>query len=161
MVLRSQHQISLPSGTTLAQLIVQLGPELASNVNVLRGVLGRFHISELHAPSDAQNIELFSTYGRLAAEGTPIGDIGLLVQMMGAFVSFSVKISYAQSYTMFSRVPTLTGVKSSSPLSDQNAKVWIWLPSNWSSPSSRTPLTTQTSLLYRVSGRIGTTRCTS
>ncbi|KLO12020.1 Not1-domain-containing protein [Schizopora paradoxa] len=77
--------ISLPSGTTLVQLMVQLGPDLTSNANVLRGILGRFGISEHHAPTDALNVELFSTLGRLAAEGTPMGDVGLLVQMMGAF----------------------------------------------------------------------------
>ena len=69
------------------QLLVQLGPDLTSNANVLRGVLGRFGISEHHPPSDALNVELFSALGRLAAEGTPMGDVGLLVQMMGAFVS--------------------------------------------------------------------------
>ncbi len=78
---------SLPSGTTLVQLIVQLGPDLTSNANVLRGALGRFGISEHQTPSEAQNVELLSTLGRLAAEGTPMGDIGLLVQMMSAFVS--------------------------------------------------------------------------
>ena len=78
---------SIPPGTTLVQLLLQLGHELTGSPNVLQGVLSRFNISKDVAPSDAQNVELFSTLGRLAAEGTQTGDIGLLVQIISAFVS--------------------------------------------------------------------------
>lgn len=81
---------SLPSGTSLVQIMIQLGPDITSDPELVRSLLERFGITEQNPPRDAQVIEIISTLGRLAAEGTPLCDVGALIRTLGSFVSVGV-----------------------------------------------------------------------
>lgn len=78
---------SLPAGTSLVQVLIQLGPDLTSDPEVVRALLMRFGISDASPPRDAQVIEIVSTLGRLAAEGTTMCDVAALVRALSSFVS--------------------------------------------------------------------------
>lgn len=80
------ESISLPLGTTLVQALVQLGQETTGDADVVRGLLVRFGINEQNPPKDAQIVEIFSGLGKLAAEGSPLCDIGSLVRALSSFV---------------------------------------------------------------------------
>ncbi|KAJ7074336.1 Not1-domain-containing protein [Mycena amicta] len=79
--------LSLPSGATLVQTLVQLGPEVTSESEVVRAVLMRFNI-----------LRIMSTLGRLASEGGPLCDVGALVR---ALSSFSVGLNWANVIKSF------------------------------------------------------------
>ncbi|KAG9318169.1 Not1-domain-containing protein [Chiua virens] len=77
--------LSLPSGASLVQTLIQLGPEITSDVDTVRALLLRFGISDANPPRDAQVIEIVSSLARLAAEGTTLCDVGTLVRALGSF----------------------------------------------------------------------------
>ena len=64
-----------------------MGPDVTSDENAVRGLLSRFGITDQSPPRDAQIVEMFSTLGRLAAEGTALCDVGALVRAINSFVS--------------------------------------------------------------------------
>lgn len=68
--------------------MIQLGPDITSDPDAVRALLGRFGITETNPPRDAQVVEIMSTLGRLAAEGTVMCDVGSLVRALSSFVSF-------------------------------------------------------------------------
>ena len=79
--------LSLPPGTSLVQALVQLGPEITSDADVVRSLMTRFGISETSPPSDAQVVELVTSLARLASEGTMLPDVGAIVRALSSFVS--------------------------------------------------------------------------
>ena len=78
---------SLPPGTSLVQILIQLGPDITSDPDVVRALLARFGISDSNPPRDVQVVEIMSTLARLAAEGTAMCDVGSLVRALSSFVS--------------------------------------------------------------------------
>ncbi|KAF7440940.1 hypothetical protein PC9H_001289 [Pleurotus ostreatus] len=74
--------ISLPAGTTLVQFLVQLGQDVTSDPDVVRAALQRFGISEASPPRDNQAVEIVSSLARLAAEGSTVCDMGVLVRVL-------------------------------------------------------------------------------
>lgn len=77
---------SLPPGTTPVQLLLQLGPEITSDPDIIRSLLVRFGISDTSPPTDAQVVEMMSTLARHAAEGTTLCDVSSLVRALSSFV---------------------------------------------------------------------------
>jgi len=51
-----------------------------------RALLIRFGISNTSPPRDGQVVEIMSTLARLAAEGTAMCDVGVLVRALSSFV---------------------------------------------------------------------------
>ncbi|KAJ7684728.1 Not1-domain-containing protein [Mycena polygramma] len=90
--------LSLPSGTSLVQVLIQLGPEITSDPEVVRALLMRFNISDANPPRDSLVVEIMSTLGRLAAEGTTMCDVGALVR---ALSSFHVHLNWASVIKSF------------------------------------------------------------
>ncbi|KAF8964122.1 Not1-domain-containing protein [Flammula alnicola] len=84
-------KLSLPPNTSLVEVLIQLGPDVTSDSELVRGLLERFGITETNPPRDAQVIEIISTLSRLAAEGTIICDVGALVC---ALVSYNVPLNW-------------------------------------------------------------------
>ncbi|KAJ3574560.1 hypothetical protein NP233_g1693 [Leucocoprinus birnbaumii] len=82
---------SLPPGTSIVQVLIQLGPDITSDPDLIRALLERFGITEQNPPREAQVIEIISTLGRLAVEGTPLCDVGALVRTLA---SFHVKLNW-------------------------------------------------------------------
>ncbi|KXN90499.1 General negative regulator of transcription subunit 1 [Leucoagaricus sp. SymC.cos] len=82
---------SLPPGTSLVQVLIQLGSDITDDLDLVRALLERFGITEQNPPREAQVIEIVSTLGRLAVEGTPLCDIGALVRTLA---SFHVKLNW-------------------------------------------------------------------
>lgn len=82
--------LSLPPGTSLVQVLIQLGPDITSDPELVRALLERFGITEQNPPREAQVIEIISTLGRLAVEGTPLCDVGALIRTLASFVSVGV-----------------------------------------------------------------------
>lgn len=77
---------SLPAGTSLVQVLIQLGPEITSDADTDRALLARFGITETNPPRDAQVVEIVSHLSRLAAEGTTLCDVGSLVRALSKLV---------------------------------------------------------------------------
>lgn len=85
---KSHHRFSsLPPDTTLVQALVQLGPDITSDVDVIRALLTRFNIDESNPPTDDQVSDLFSNLTRLAGEGGILCDAGALVRALSSLVS--------------------------------------------------------------------------
>lgn len=78
---------SLSSGTSLVQTLIELGPDITSDSDIVRALLNRFGITDQKPPRDAQIVEIFSNLGRLAAEGATLCDVGALVRALNSFVS--------------------------------------------------------------------------
>jgi hypothetical protein len=78
---------SLPPGTSLVQILIQLGPDITSDPDTVRAILMRFGISDANPPRDAHVVEIMSNLARLAAEGTTVCDIPALVMALCSFVS--------------------------------------------------------------------------
>lgn len=78
--------ISLPPGTKLVQTLNQLGPDITSDVEVMRGLLARFGISEQSPPNDEFLGDTLSALSRLAADGSPLCDVDTLVRALSSFV---------------------------------------------------------------------------
>ena len=75
---------SLPPGTSLVQCLVQLGADITNEVEVVRALLARFGFNEQNPPKEPQVVEIFSTLGRLAADGTALCDVGALVRAISS-----------------------------------------------------------------------------
>ncbi len=78
---------SLPAGTSLVQALVQLGPEITGDAEVVRALLTRFGITESNPPTDSQVVELVTALARMASEGTMLPDVGAVVRALSSFVS--------------------------------------------------------------------------
>lgn len=80
---------------TLVQALTQLGPEITSEPEVTRGILGRFEISETNPPTDEQVIDIISQLANMASEvrtatEVPVAcDVGTLVHTLSTLVSFT------------------------------------------------------------------------
>ncbi|GLB35158.1 putative not1-domain-containing protein [Lyophyllum shimeji] len=83
--------LSLPPNTSLVDLLLQLGPEITSDPDVVRSLLGRYGITDANPPRDIQVVETIAILGRQAAEGKVLCDMGSLVR---AFSSFNVNIDW-------------------------------------------------------------------
>ncbi|EDR11008.1 uncharacterized protein LACBIDRAFT_141130, partial [Laccaria bicolor S238N-H82] len=83
--------LSVTPGTTSVQALVQFGPDITSDVDAIRALLERFGISDANPPRDAEVMEMMTTLGRLAAEGSVLCDVGALVRALG---TYHVKISW-------------------------------------------------------------------
>ncbi|KAG8817898.1 hypothetical protein FRC17_011048 [Serendipita sp. 399] len=71
-------RISLQQGTTLAQALIQLGPELTTDVDVVRALFLRYDISESSPPTDLQLLEVVNRLARSASEGSVLPDVKAL-----------------------------------------------------------------------------------
>ena len=69
------------------QALVQLGPEVSCDADVVRALLTRFNVTENNPPTDSQLVELVTTLARLASEGGILPDVGAIVRAFGSLVS--------------------------------------------------------------------------
>ncbi|KAJ6618288.1 Not1-domain-containing protein [Mycena sp. CBHHK59/15] len=90
--------LSLPPGTSFVQVLIQLGPDITSDPDAIRALLMRFNISDANPPRDSLVVDIISTLGRLAAEGTTMCDVGALVR---ALSSFHVHLNWASVIKSF------------------------------------------------------------
>ncbi|KAF9475663.1 Not1-domain-containing protein [Pholiota conissans] len=93
-------KLSLQANTTLVDVLVQLGPDITSDLEVVRGLLERFGITESNPPRDAQVIDIISTLSRLATEGSMICDVGTFIR---ALVSYDVPLNWPSVIKSFDR----------------------------------------------------------
>jgi CCR4-NOT transcription complex subunit 1 len=86
----------LPAGTTLVQTLVDLGPDITSDPEVVRALLNRFGITEANPPRDAETQEIVSTLARAAVEGRTLCDVNSLMAALTSFVRLLalINISY-------------------------------------------------------------------
>lgn len=82
-------RISLLPGTTLPQALIQLGPDLTADVDVIRALLARFGINDSNPPRDIQALEVINRLARYAIEGTQLCDVRALVKALSSYVSDS------------------------------------------------------------------------
>nr|GAT52123.1 Not1-domain-containing protein [Mycena chlorophos] len=90
--------LSLAPGTSFVQALVQLGPEITSETELVRALLMRFNFSESNPPKDAFVVEIIQTLSRLASEGSTLCDVGALVR---ALSSFSASLNWASVIKSF------------------------------------------------------------
>lgn len=77
---------SLLPNTSLVDLLLNLGPEITSDADVVRSLLGRYGITDANPPRDVQVVETMSMLSRQAVEGKLICDVGSLVRALSSFV---------------------------------------------------------------------------
>ncbi|KAJ7888101.1 hypothetical protein B0H14DRAFT_1213429 [Mycena olivaceomarginata] len=75
MVQRIHPSLSVPSGTSLVRVLIQLGLQIAGDPNVIRALLMRFNISDTNPPRAGLVVEITSTLRRLDMQGTPMCDV--------------------------------------------------------------------------------------
>jgi len=76
------------------QTLIQLGPDITGDAEVVRALLTRFGISDASPPRDNQVVEIVSSLARLAAEGAALCDVGALVRALSSFVSLSLRLYF-------------------------------------------------------------------
>jgi CCR4-NOT transcription complex subunit 1 len=77
---------SLLPNTSLVDLLLHLGPEITSDADVVRSLLGRYGITDSNPPLDVQVVDTMSMLSRQAVEGKLICDVGSLVRALSSFV---------------------------------------------------------------------------
>ncbi|KAI0807086.1 Not1-domain-containing protein [Fomes fomentarius] len=98
--------LSLPPGTSLVQALVQLGPDITSDADVVRALLTRFGVTESKPPADTQVVDLVTALARMASEGTLLPDVGAVVR---ALSSFDTTLNWAAAIKAFD-LPDRQGV---------------------------------------------------
>ena len=93
------------------QTFNQLGPEITDDADTVRALLSRFSFDNAKPPTNEQVVEWVSTFAKLAAEGTMLGDVGAFVRALSSFVSL-LRIPIAP-YSRSSSPPLLDGPTSS------------------------------------------------
>lgn len=69
-------------------ILINLGVENTSDVDVIRALLFRFGVSESQPPTDAQLVEVVSALATLAIEGVVMHcDVGTVIRAFASFVS--------------------------------------------------------------------------
>ncbi|KAA1474810.1 Not1-domain-containing protein [Dentipellis sp. KUC8613] len=99
-------RLSLPPGTTLVQVFNHMGPDITNDVDTIRALMLRFGISDTNPPQESQILEYISTFARLAAEGSTLGDVNSFVR---ALSSLPVKMNWANAIRAFD-IPDRSGV---------------------------------------------------
>ncbi|KAH9483822.1 CCR4-NOT transcription complex subunit 1 [Psilocybe cubensis] len=84
-------KLSLPPATSLVEVLIQLGPEITSDPEIVKALLERFGITDSNPPRDDQVVEIVSTLSQLAGEGAVICDVGAFVR---ALVSYNVPLNW-------------------------------------------------------------------
>ncbi|KAI0928230.1 hypothetical protein AcW2_004306 [Taiwanofungus camphoratus] len=90
--------LSLQPGTSVVQTLVQFGPDITNDPDVVRALLSRFGLTEANPPHDAQVVEIVSTLARLASEGAQLPDVGSIVR---ALSSLNMNINWASVIKAF------------------------------------------------------------
>ncbi|KAF8197388.1 Not1-domain-containing protein [Pholiota molesta] len=133
-------KLSLQPSTSLVEVLIQLGPDITSDPEVVRALLERFNITESNPPRDEQVTEIISNLSRLAAEGAMICDVGAVVR---ALVSYNVPLNWPSVIKSFDRsdrhgvdtatLKMLIAILLNSPRdADPHAVTGFWEP--WSNP---------------------------
>ena len=81
--------LAIQTGTSLAQVLVQFGPEVTSDVELVRALMTRVGTTDADPPTDLQVLETINRLARYAFDGSPVPDIRVLVRAFNSFVSFS------------------------------------------------------------------------
>ncbi|KAJ4488321.1 Not1-domain-containing protein [Lentinula aciculospora] len=90
MLQRILPSLSLPSGTTLVQALMQLGPEITSDADVVHALLVRFDITDSSPPQQEQVIDMMSNLSRKATEGAVLCDVPALVRALNSFPNANI-----------------------------------------------------------------------
>ncbi|KAG6832730.1 hypothetical protein H0H92_012302 [Tricholoma furcatifolium] len=98
--------LSIPPNTSLVDLLLQLGPDITSDGDVVRSLLARYGITDANPPRDVQVVETMASLSRQAAEGKTMCDVGALVR---AFSSFNVNLNWPNVIKSFDK-PDRLGV---------------------------------------------------
>ncbi|KIK63773.1 hypothetical protein GYMLUDRAFT_71891 [Collybiopsis luxurians FD-317 M1] len=85
MLQRILPNLSLPAGTTPVQALMQLGPDITADADVVRSLLARFGITDATPPQDEQVIDIVSSLSRKATEGAVLCDVAALVRALNSF----------------------------------------------------------------------------
>ncbi|KAG8830433.1 hypothetical protein FRC17_004884 [Serendipita sp. 399] len=93
-------RISLQHETTLAQALIQLGPELTTDVDAVRALFLRYGISESSPPMDPQLLEVVNHLACFASEGSILPDVKALVR---AFNSYNVPLPWFKAIQALDR----------------------------------------------------------
>lgn len=67
-------------------LLLQLGPDITSDPDIIRSLLARYGITDANPPRDVQVVETMTILSRQAAEGKVMCDVGSLVRALSSFV---------------------------------------------------------------------------
>lgn len=89
----AQPPVSLPPGSTLAQTLLDLGPDITSDPDSVHALMGRFNITAENPPTAAQAMEITSSLSRAAVEGRTLCDVNALMTALTSFVRVSRPLS--------------------------------------------------------------------
>ncbi|KAF8226250.1 Not1-domain-containing protein [Tricholoma matsutake] len=100
ILLRILPNLSLLPNTSLVDLLLHLGPDISSDADVVRSLLGRYGINDANPPRDVQVVETMSILSRQAVEGKLTCDVGSLIR---AFSSFDITLDWPNVIKSFDR----------------------------------------------------------
>lgn len=89
--------MKVPPNTNLVGFLVQLGPDITADPDIICAVLPRF---SMDPPSNEQLVQVFSALGRLATEGQVLCDVSALVR---AFCSYKQPLDWPRVIRGFDR----------------------------------------------------------
>lgn len=90
--------------------MIQLGPEMTADTDIMHALLARFGVSEQSPPKDEEVVEIVSQLSRLASEGAVPCDVGALVHTLATLVSSHPRTLMVQSpHTRPESEPRLVG----------------------------------------------------
>ncbi|KAJ7145647.1 hypothetical protein C8R44DRAFT_716 [Mycena epipterygia] len=129
--------LSLPPGLSLVRVLFQLGPEITSDREVVRALLGRFNISAVQPPGENLITEIMSTLTHLATGGKTECDADVdletwltdniepqAVWPVILWVAFQVKAKYSPPTLGPPSMDGLLEIIGST--ADQNLGLWQW-----------------------------------
>lgn len=90
MIITDKPLHSLRPNTSLVDLLLQFGPDITSDTEVVRSLLARYGITDVNPPRDVQVVETMTVVSRQAVEGKALCDVGALVRAFSSFVSLFV-----------------------------------------------------------------------
>jgi len=110
-------RLNMQPGPSLAQTLVQFGPEVTSDVELVRALMTRIGITDADPPTDLQVLETINRLARYAFDGSPMPDIRVLVRAFNSFVSpFSSRFSRSHGFLetdVVYRMSLFNGIKQS------------------------------------------------
>lgn len=102
-------RLYIQPGSSLAQVLVQFGPEVTSDVELVRALMARVGITDADPPSDLQVLETINRLARYAFDGSSVPDIRILVRAFNSFVRSSMLRALVFGTNVFAERPYSMG----------------------------------------------------
>ena len=80
--------LSLRKNDRLVDVLLNLGPDITGDPDIIFAIFRRFGYSDVSPPEDTEVLEILTGLAALAAEGVQLCDTNALVKTLISFVSY-------------------------------------------------------------------------